>query len=519
MIKDEYSSDLIGQREMRLDKLRILKEKGIDPFPSKSFRTKKTKDIIDNFENLNNLNSREIVAGRIKSIRTYGKLIFLDLHDYFGKIQIIVRANNYLLNVNQFSSKLKLENLKFIEFVDLNLLDVGDFVEVGGMVTKSNTGEISIDADYIRILTKSIRPIPDELEDVEERFRRRYVDMNVHPEIRKRFERRSIFWQATREFLNKNEFIEINIPVLEHTTGGADAKPFVTHYDSLDQDFYLRISHELPLKRLLGAGFEKVYDIGPRFRNEGFSDEHLPEHIAMEWYWAYADYKDGMELTQNLFRYVLNEVYGKLEFELRGFKVNLESEWEEIDFVEIIKSKFNVDPLKDSEEKLLRVLADSQKSLDIEVESLNRPRIIDMLWKLIRKEIIGPAFLVNIPKALSPLAKSNIDRPDLVDRFHPIIAGTEMGNAFSELNDPIDQLERFLEQQRMRDAGDEEAQMLDIDFVEMLEYGMPPAVGYGHSERVFWIFEGVSAKEGVPFPHLKREITDLTKQIYSNIKF
>lgn len=504
-MSDDFSSDLIGQRNLRIEKLKILKNLGIDPYPSKSIRTSVNADLINKFSSLKD--TFQIVAGRITSWRGHGNLIFLDLTDFSGKIQIIIKKDYY-------SADGSLKNQKYISFENLNLLDFGDFIEVEGILTKSQKGEISVLAKALRLLTKSLRPIPNKLDDKEERYRRRYLDMNIHSEIRERFVRRSVFWQAHREFLNKHNFIEINVPVLEHTTGGADAKPFVTYYDALDQEFFLRISHELPLKKLLGAGYEKVYDIGPRFRNEGFSDEHLPEHIAMEWYWAYSDYRDGMKFTKDLFMYVMNKVYGKLEFEIRGFKVNLEDEWKEIDFVDIIEYKFNVNVLTDSIDKLKQVFVDNGGDVD-SISSSNRSRIADGLWKLVRKTVPGPAFLVNVPLILSPLAKRNTNNPEITDRFHPIIAGGELGNAFSELNDPIDQLNRFLEQQKMRDQGDEEAQMLDIDFVEMLEYGMPPAVGYGHSERVFWFFENVTAKEGVPFPQLKKEISEISKKIYN----
>ena len=401
---------------------------------------------------------------------------------------------------------------------DIALLDAGDFVEAAGTVIKTQTGEVSVEIQKLRLLTKSLRPLPtrqDGFTNKEERLRRRYVDMNVNEDVRQRFIRRSRFWQATRDFLNEHHFIEINIPVLEHTTGGADANPFVTHMDALDQDFYLRISHELPLKRLLGAGYEKVYDIGPRFRNENYSDEHLPEHIAMEWYWAYADWQDGMRFMTDMYRYVLQETFGTLQFKVGEFDVDLSKAWEMIDYAGIIKEKYGLDVYSCSLDEVKKALADNK--LEVE-KSENKARGIDKLWKHIRKDIAGPAWLINTPLFISPLAKSNPDDPNTVQRFQPVIAGTELGNGFSELNDPLDQLQRFEEQQKMRDAGDEEAMMLDIDYVEMLEYGMPPACGWGYSERVFWVFEGVSAREGVPFPQLRHEIDPVTKSIYPDLK-
>jgi lysyl-tRNA synthetase class 2 len=348
----------------------------------------------------------------------------------------------------------------------------------------------------------------------EERLRRRYIDTNVNSEVYNRFLRRSKFWQATRDYLNNNGFVEINIPVLEHTTGGADATPFVTHMDALDQDFYLRISHELPLKRLLGGGYEKVYDIGPRFRNENYSDEHLPEHIAMEWYWAYADWRDGLKFMTDMYRTVAQATFGTQQFKIGNFEIDLAKEWEEWDYATVIKDRYGIDVFDCTIEQVKQALADNK----LEVEKTeNLARGIDKLWKNIRKDVAGPVWLINTPKFISPLSKTSIDNPNTVERFQPIIAGSELGNGFSELNDPIDQLNRFTEQQDMRDSGDEEAMMLDIDFVEMLEYGMPPACGWGNSERVFWVLEGVSAREGVPFPQLKSEIDELTKSIYPEL--
>lgn len=499
------SSDLAGQRSLRIEKLKKLKELGINPYPAKANKDFDNNEIVSNFEKYEGKSVK--LAGRVMNIRGHGKLMFMDLVDMTGKIQVYIKSEEYRdRNIE----------LGTLGFEDLSLLDIGDVIEVEGDIVKTQRGEISIQAETVRLLTKAIRPLPTELEDKEERYRRRYLDMTLHPEIRERFVRRSKFWQATRDFMNQNGFVEVNIPVLEHTTGGADAKPFLTHYDALNEDFYLRISHELPLKRLLGAGFHKVYDVGPRFRNEGFSDEHLPEHVAMEWYWAYADYRDGMKLTQEMFKYIMEKVYGTLQFNIKGFDVDLSKDWEEIDYTTIIKERFGVDIFTDPVEKMTRILKENKVDLG---EDVNRMRAVDNLWKLIRKTVAGPAFLVGVPKFMSPLAKTDPKNPELTERFLALIAGTEMTNAYSELNDPLDQLDRFMEQEAMRVGGDDEAQMLDIDYVEMLEYGMPPACGYGMSERVFWFFENVTAKEGVPFPQLRHDIDELTRKIYPEIKF
>ncbi len=495
-------------RDERLKKLESLRKLGLDPYPAETYRTHTLAEITAKFEALEGQEAS--VAGRIVAIRSFGKIAFLVIKDASGQLQLFL-APDKVASLDASTSQLGFEQV--------NLLDTGDFIEATGKVIKTQTDEISIEVKRLRLLTKSLRPMPvnyQQLSDKEERLRRRYVDMNVNDEVRQRFIRRSKFWQATRDYLNQNGFIEINIPVLEHTTGGADANPFVTHMDALDQDFYLRISHELPLKRLLGAGYEKVYDIGPRFRNENYSDEHLPEHVAMEWYWAYADWREGVKFQEEMFKFIIEAAFGKLQFKIGEFDVDLSRQWDELDYASAIKDRYQLDPFNCSLDDVKKALADNK--LEIE-KAENKARGIDKLWKNIRKDIAGPIWLVNTPTFISPLSKVNPDRPETTQRAQVVIAGSELCNLFSELNDPIDQLNRFVEQQKMRDSGDDEAMMLDIDFVEMLEYGMPPACGLGFSERVFWIFEGVTAREGVPFPQLRREIDATTRSIYPEIKF
>lgn len=491
-------------RDERLRKLAELKELGVDPYPADSHRTHTTADVVNRFDELQG--QTVTVAGRVAGLRKFGKLAFIVLHDQSGQVQLFLHGPD----VAELDAPKGVLGMK-----ELPLLDSGDFVEATGEVIKTKTGEISVGVKTLRLLTKSLRPLPQELTDKEQRLRRRYVDMSVNDDVRERFVRRSKFWQATRDYLNKEGFVEVNVPVLEHTTGGADANPFVTHMDALDQDFYLRISHELPLKRLLGAGFEKVYDIGPRFRNENYSDEHLPEHVAMEWYWAYANWQDGMKFQEGMFKYVLEQTFGSLQFKINGFDVDMSKDWEVWDYATVIKDRYGIDVYDSSLDEVKKALADNK----LEVEKTeNRARGIDKLWKNIRKDVAGPVWLINTPLFISPLAKANPEDPRVVERFQAVIAGSELSNGFSELNDPIDQLNRFTEQQKMRDSGDDEAMMLDIDYVEMLEYGMPPACGLGFSERVFWVFEGVSAREGVPFPQLRHEIDETTKTVYPDIK-
>ncbi|RYF29036.1 MAG: lysine--tRNA ligase [Chloroflexi bacterium] len=490
-------------RDERLRKLAELRQLGVDPYPATSNRTHNTNDVISDFESLQG--STVTVAGRVMGIRKFGKLAFIVLKDMTGQIQLFLHAPD-VAELDAVSGVLGMKQLP--------LLDTGDFVEATGQVIRTKTGEISVGVATLRLLTKSLRPTPTELTSKEERLRRRYLDMSVNTDVRDRFVRRSKFWQATREFLDSHGFTEINIPVLEHTTGGADANPFVTHMDALDQDFYLRISHELPLKRLLGAGFEKVYDLGPRFRNENYSDEHLPEHVAMEWYWAYANWQDGMQFMEAMYKFILEKTFGTLQFELNGKSIDMSGAWEVWDYATIIKERYGIDVYESSLDDVKQALADNK--LEVE-QTENRARGIDKLWKNIRKDVVGPVWLINTPKFISPLAKSSPDDDRVVQRFQPVIAGSELGNGFSELNDPIDQLDRFVEQQGMREAGDDEAMMLDIDYVEMLEYGMPPACGWGFSERVFWIFEGVTAREGVPFPQLRTEFDGTTREIYPHV--
>ena len=492
-------------RNERLRKLAALRELGLDPYPA---HTERTHDCATMVAQYDELDGQEVsVAGRVLSIRSFGKLAFIKLQDASGAVQLYLQRDT----MAELDAPRGILGMK-----QLRLLDTGDFVEATGTVLRTKTGEISVGVRELRLLTKALRPLPEKLENKEERFRRRYVDMNVNPAVRQRFYRRSTFWQATRDYLNQHGFTEVNVPVLEHTTGGADANPFVTHMDALDgQQFYLRISHELPLKRLLGAGFEKVYDIGPRFRNENYSDEHLPEHIAMEWYAAYWDWQRGMRFMEDMYKYVLERTFGTLQFTLGEFEVDMSGQWQVWDYAEVIHKHYGIDVYNTTIEKVAAKL----KEHGLEVEKTDSiPRGIDKLWKNIRKTVAGPVWLVNTPKFISPLSKTNPDNPQTVERFQPVIAGSELGNGFSELNDPIDQLNRFVEQQQMRDAGDEEAMMLDIDFVEMLEYGMPPACGWGFSERVFWIFEGVTAREGVPFPQLKSDIDETTRAVYPDIQ-
>ena len=365
---------LLELRKERLRKLDELKKLGVDPYPANSSRTQKIKVIRDDFDKLEG--SQATVAGRIVNIRKIGKIAFIVLKDNSGNIQLFLQSEN-VKNADYTKSE--------INFSELNLLDSGDFLQVNGEIIKTKTGEISISVKSMRLLSKSLRPMPtswDGFSNKEERLRRRYIDMNVNQQVYDRFVRRSKFWQSTREYLVNNDFLEVNIPVLEHTTGGADANPFVTHMDALDQDFYLRISHELPLKRLIGGGYEKVFDIGPRFRNENYTEEHLPEHVAMEWYWAYADWQDGMNFMTEMHRTIIEKTFNTLKFNIRGFDIDLSKDWEKLDYGEQIKNKYNIDVFSCTLEDVQKALRDNK--LEVEKND-NIARGIDKLWKNLRR--------------------------------------------------------------------------------------------------------------------------------------
>lgn len=479
-------------REERLEKLKKLKRLGIDPYPSKI--TLSGKHIsISTARNL--MDKTVLVAGRIVSIRSHGGVSFADLKDSSGNIQL-------------FFQKKILDK----EYELLKLIDSGDFLAVSGKIVKTEAGEISVLVSGLQILTKSIRQLPSiwyGLKDTEERYRQRYVDLLLNDELKELFKKKSIFWNSMRQFLIEKGFLEVETPVLENTAGGADANPFITHHEALNIDLFLRISMgELWQKRLMVAGFDKTFEIGRQFRNEGLSREHLQDYTQMEFYWGYANYEDSMALVEEMYKFVAKATFGKLAFEIAGKKVDLAGKWKKIDYTETIKEKIGVDVVKATREEIESKL----KSLKIKFlpaqageKKLDKARLIDILWKYVRKEIVGPVFLVGHPVEVSPLAKRMANKPTNVERYQVIIAGSEMGNGYSELNDPIDQAERFEEQQKLRDEGDEEAQMNDWDFVRALEYGMPPVSGFGVSERLFSFLVDKPIKETVLFPLLRPE--------------
>lgn len=473
--------------EFRKKKLNSFKEAGINPYPSKSDKNHSCQEVLDDQKELAQSEKKIVVAGRLTALRGHGKLVFADISDESGKIQAVLKADT-------------LEK----DFDIVSLLDLGDFIEASGTVFVTKAGEVSVLATGLKILSKALRPLPEKrvgLLDEETRFRKRYLEFAINPETRELFKKKAKFWQATREFMIKKGFMEVETPALETTAGGADANPFATHHDALDIDVFLRISMgELWQKRLMVGGFEKTFEIGRQFRNEGISREHLQDYSQMEFYWAYANYEDSMKLVEELYKYIAEEAFGALKFKIGEFEVDLGQKWEKIDYVGTIKEKQGIDVSEATDEDIKKKLTELKIKFN---PADRRGRLIDTLWKQIRKSIAGPVLLINHPVEVSPLAKRKEDNSKLVERYQIILAGSEMGNGYSELNDPEDQAERFNEQAKLREAGDKEAQMHDSDFVEALEYGMPPTTGFGFSERLFSFLADKSAREAQMFPLMK----------------
>ncbi len=482
-------------RKVRLEKLERLRKLGIDPYPGKANKKQKNQEVIDQYENF--ANQEAAVAGRIMSWREHGAITFAHIKDDSGSIQLFIKEEGL-----EGTSQEK----QILGYNELQLLDIGDFIEATGIVGKTVRGEVSVTPRQIRVLAKSIRPLPSEwhgIKDEELCFRQRYVDLLINEDVKDLLKKKAVFWNAIRDFLTEREFLEVETPVLENTAGGADANPFVTHHDALDIDLYLRISMgELWQKRLMVAGFEKTFEIGRQFRNEGISREHLQDYTQMEFYWAYANFEDSMGLVEEMYKYVAKETFGKLNFKIGDFEVDLVKPWERLDYQQTVLDKTGVDILMTTEDELRAKLDEKNIAYD---KSDQKGRLIDLLWKSIRKQLAGPAFLTGHPVAVSPLAKRDVNRPELTQRYQIILAGSEMGNGYSELNDPIDQTKRFEAQQAMRDAGDLEAQMFDTDFVRALEYGMPPVTGFGVSERLFSFLADKPIRDTVFFPLLKPE--------------
>ncbi|MCK4554244.1 lysine--tRNA ligase [Candidatus Parcubacteria bacterium] len=495
----------VSEHQERLKKLKELQKLGINPYPAQSCRTYIIKDVFDKFSLLEKSQKTITAVGRLRSLRSHGNLTFAHLEDASGRIQIALSKKEIRLAATNGDHANGNKDGPELYKIFTKLIDTGDFIEIMGKCFLTHKGEKSIMVKQWKILTKTLRPLPDKwhgLKDEEERYRKRYLDILFNPEVREMIEKKAIFWNAVREFMVKKGFLEVETPVLENTTGGADARPFITHHNALDIDVYLRISMgELWQKRLMVAGLEKTFEIGRQFRNEGMDAEHLQDYSQMEFYWAYADYQDGMKLVEELYKYIAEQTFGTLEFKIGKFNIDLSKKWQRYDYQETVKKYTGINVLNTDIEQIEKKL--KELKIEYDKKGFNITRAIDNLWKYCRKQIAGPGFLVGVPIQISPLAKSDEKNPQITQRFQPIIAGAELGNGYSELNDPVDQRERFNEQQKLREAGDEEAQMFDHEFVEALEYGMPPTCGFGMSERVFSFLMNKTARECQIFPLMK----------------
>ena len=477
-----------NEREDRIKKLEELQKLSINPYPSKVSLKKQASEILANFDKLVETQESIILAGRLMIIRSFGNLSFATLADQSGTIQIALSKKDMDLELFKRFTK---------------LIDMGDFVEVEGKCFLTHKGERSVMVSNWKVISKAILPLPEKwhgLSEDDERYRKRYLDLLTNPELREIFIKKTKFWATARNFMIQHGFFEVETPTLETTTGGAEANPFRTHHDDFDLNVFLRISiGELWQKRLMASGFEKTFEIGRAYRNEGSSPDHIQEFTNMEFYWAYANYEDGMRLTQELYQTIVKEVFGTTKFTTKGYEYDLAGEWPRIDYCSKVKEGTGIDVLSASEEEIKKKLDE----LAVKYEGQTRERMIDTLWKYCRKKIAGPAFLINHPKLVSPLAKAKEDNPELVERFQIIIAGSEIGNGYSELNDPIDQRKRFEEQQGLIDRGDKEAMMPDWEFVEMLEHGMPPTCGFGFGERLFAFLVDKPIRECQLFPLMK----------------
>lgn len=467
----------------RLKKLKNIQQLGVNPYPATTNRKQSAG------EARKMVGKKVAIAGRLRSLRPHGKIAFADLEDESGKIQL-------------FFSQAELPD----KYDFLSNLDLGDFIQAEGEVFKTQAGEITVRVSSYQLLTKSIRPLPSSwygLKDVEERYRQRYVDLVINPEVKEQFILKSKFWMNARKYMENNGFLEVETPVLEQTPGGADARPFITHHFAQNIPLYLRISPELHLKRLLVGGFEKVFELGRIFRNEGIDDEHLQDYTQLEFYWAYANYEQLMDFVEDMYKTVIKETFGTLNTTWQGQKIEWGKKWPRVEYFQLLSDHWRVDAERLTVDNLYQ-LADK---LGVRVEpNLGRGRLLDYIYKkTIRPKLIQPQFLINPPADVEPLAKRLPESPDLVQRMQVLAMGSELGKGFSELNDPLDQRERFEEQMKLRKKGDVEAQMMDKDFVEALEYGMPPAAGFGFSERLIAMLMDKPVREMVFFPIMKPE--------------
>jgi lysyl-tRNA synthetase class 2 len=486
------------QMQVRREKLLKLKETGVAPYPNDFKPGHLTSDIVAEHggvadDQLAALSGEFSLAGRIMGIRSFGKASFFHLQDRKGRLQVYVRRDR----IGDDGYRL------FEQF------DVGDIVGVWGRLFRTKTKELTIEAKGIRLLSKCLRPLPEKwhgLADVEARYRQRYVDLMVNREVKELFQKRSQIVRLIRKFFEARDFLEVETPMMQSIPGGAAARPFITHHNALNMDLYLRVAPELFLKRLLVGGLDRVFELNRNFRNEGISVRHNPEFTMLEFYQAYATYDDLMKLTEDLFAAIAKETAGSLTIRYGGHEIDLQPPWRRLPLVDAVAEHAGAGAKDLADVEKLRALAEG-KGLKLEPGLSYGKLLIEVFEKLVEPELIQPTFILDYPLEVSPLARKNEKNPALVDRFELYIGGRELANAFSELNDPIDQRERFEHQAAARKAGDEEAHDVDDDYVRALEYGMPPAAGEGIGiDRLMMLFTGsASIRDVILFPLLRPE--------------
>ncbi len=479
---------------VRREKLKELQEKGNNPFTIEQYtRTHMSKEILDNFENLEGKTAS--IAGRIVSKRGHGKAGFAHIQDMEGRFQIYVRQDQ----IGEESYK------------EYTTYDLGDIIGVEGEVFRTKKGEISLKAHSVVLLTKSLQPLPEKwhgLKDPDLRYRQRYVDLIVNPEVKDVFIKRTKIIRKVREFLDNQDYLEVETPILNTIAGGANAKPFITHHNTLDLDMYLRIANELFLKRLIVGGFDRVYEMGKMFRNEGMSYKHNPEYTAIEIYEAYTDYNRMIEITENLVEYVAKEVLGTTKINYDGVEIELKAPWKRVSMHDLVRDKTGIDFMAAKNNEEARALAKDLKQIE-NIDKLTKGEIINAAFEeFCEEDLIQPTFVLHHPVDVSPLAKRNPDNLEITNRFEAFIYGREIANGFSELNDPIDQKQRFLSQLKARELGDEEAHMMDEDFINALEIGLPPTggLGIGIDRLIMFLTNSHSIRDVLLFPTMKPEI-------------